>query len=229
MADISSSHRPRTKAGQAYQALRRAIVIGEVPADVPLEDGDLAQRYATGRTPVREALKRLALEEFVVWPPRRAPYVRDLSLHDLQRLYESRLVIETRAARLAAPRILDQQLEEVHQLAVQLREAAEAGEVYEAVELDHQLHLAVAQGADNRFLAEAVDHLNCGSLRLWFVAQERLGMERVPSLHDDIVDALRSRDPDRAEAAVRHHILLSHERQMRLQSLPASQQLIFTD
>lgn len=229
MSDISGVHRPSTKADSAYQALRRAIVVGDVPANVPLDDAELAARYATGRTPVREALKRLALEQFVVWPPRRTPYVRDLSLHDLQRLYESRLVIETRAARLAATRITGQQLDEVERLASQLREAAERRETYEAVELDHELHLAVTQGSDNRFLTEAVGHLNCGSLRLWYVAHERLGLEDVPADHDDITRALRGGDPDRAEKTVREHILLSHEKQMQLQSLPTNQQLLSTD
>lgn len=229
MPDISTVYRSSTKADSAYYALRRAIVVGEVEANVPLDDSELAALYETGRTPVREALKRLTLEQFVVWPPRRTPYVRDLSLHDLQRLYESRLVIETRAARLAATRITDRQLDEVDQLADRLRAAAERRDTYAAVELDHELHLAVTQGADNRFLAEAVGHLNCGSLRLWYVAHERLGLENVPADHDDITKALHGRDPDRAENTVRDHILLSHEKQMQLQSLSTNPRLISTD
>jgi GntR family transcriptional regulator, rspAB operon transcriptional repressor len=210
-----------TKADGAYDALRRAIVVGEIEADSPLDDAELAARYGVGRTPVREALKRLAMEEFIRWPPRRTPYVRDLSLHDVHRLYESRLLIEVPAARLAAERITEAQLAEVARISELLPEVAARGEVYESVELDHALHLAITRAADNRFLADAVRHLNCGSLRLWYLAHQHLGLADVPAEHSGIVEALRTRDPARAEAAVREHILLSHSNQMRVQSLPA--------
>lgn len=216
-------YQPRTptKADAAYRLLRRAIVVGEIPANRPLDDAELAARYGAGRTPVREALKRLALEQFLLWPPRGAPYVRDLTLHEVHRLYESRLLIEVPAARLAASRITDAALTEVAQIAEQLPDAAARGQVYESIELDHALHLAVTRGADNRFLGEAVGHLNCGSLRLWYLAHQHRGLAQVPAEHDGILDALRARDPDRAETAVREHILLSHSNQMRIQSLPA--------
>ena len=205
-----------TKADQAYRALRRAIVVGDIPANTPLDENDLVDRLGTGRTPVREALKRLAMEQFVLWPPRRTPYVRDMSTHDLQRLYESRLLLEEPAARLAATRITDRQLERVQRFCDRLADAADRGDVYESIEADHALHMAITEGSDNRFLTEAVDRLNCGSLRLWYVAHERLGLERVTADHQDIIDALRTRDPDRAASAVRQHIMISLNRQMKL-------------
>lgn len=205
-----------TKADQAYRALRRGIVVGEIPANTPLDENDLIDRLGTGRTPVREALKRLAMEQFVLWPARRTPYVRDMSTHDLHRLYESRLLLEEPAARLAATRITDRQLERVQRFCDRLADAANRGDVYESIEADHALHMAITEGSDNRFLTEAVDRLNCGSLRLWYVAHERLGLERVTADHQDIIDALRTRDPDRAASAVRQHIMISLNRQMKL-------------
>jgi DNA-binding GntR family transcriptional regulator len=221
MLDISTFERMPTKADDAYRRLRRDIVVGDIPASSALDDAELARRYGTGRTPLREALKRLAQEQFIVWPPRRTPYVRELSLHDLHRLYESRLLIEVPAARLAASRITDQQLAAVAQISDALCEAARKGRVYESIEHDHALHLAITRGADNRFLADAVGHLNCGSLRLWFVAHQQLGLAGVPADHEPIVEALRARDPERAEAAVREHILLSHRNQLDVKALPA--------
>jgi DNA-binding GntR family transcriptional regulator len=205
---------PTTKADHAYLLLRRAIVTGQIPANDPLDEVGLMRRLDAGRTPVREALKRLAQEQFIVWPPRRTPFVRETSTQDLHRLYESRMLMERPAARLAALRATKAQLDEVQRLGDKLRAATKAGDVYQSIEADHALHIAITRGSDNRFLTEAVDRLNCGSLRLWFVAQERLGLEQVPDQHQDILDALRSRDPDAAEAAVREHILLSLRRQL---------------
>ena len=96
---------PYTKADLAYRLLRRAIVVGEISGNEPLDEVALVGRFGTGRTPMREALKRLAQEQFIVWSPRRSPFVRDLSLQELLRLYESRMVMEVPAARLAATRV----------------------------------------------------------------------------------------------------------------------------
>lgn len=212
-----------TKSDHAYQALRRGIVVGEIPANSPLDEAELMVRFDTGRTPIREALKRLALEQFVVWPPRRTAYVREIGPYELNRLYESRLVLEEPVSRLAAERITDAGLAELDRICDELEQAAAAGQVYEAVEIDHALHLAIAHGSDNRFLAEAVGNLNCGSLRIWYVAHKVIGLEDVPEHHREIVDALRTRDPQRASAATRRHIFVSHERQLRLQSLSSSE------
>ncbi len=203
-----------TKADDAYFVLRRAIVVGTIAANEPLDEVRLADQFGAGRTPVREALKRLAQELFIVWPARRTPYVRDLSTQELHRLYETRLMMEVPAARLAASRATASQLDELERLGDQILNAAENGDVYASIEADHALHIAIARGADNRFLTEAVDRLNCGSLRLWYVAHERLGLERVADQHQEIIDALRRRDADAAEDAVRNHILVSLKRQL---------------
>jgi DNA-binding GntR family transcriptional regulator len=205
-----------TKADHAYLLLRRAIVVGEIQAGEPLDELELTERFTIGRTPVREALKRLALEQFIVWPSRSTPYVRQMSQHDVHRLYESRLLMEKPAARLAATRITATQLDEVHRIGNELQVAAEAGDVYASIEADHALHIAITRGSDNRFLSEAVDRLNCGSLRLWYVAHEQLGLEHVAGQHQTIIDALDTRDPEAAEAAVHDHIILSLRRQIEL-------------
>lgn len=205
-----------TKADYAYLQLRRAIVVGQVTADAALDEVTLGKEFDLGRTPIREALKRLAQDQFIVWPARRSPYVRDLSFHELQRLYESRMLMEKPAAGLAATRASQAQLEEIQRLGDELRVAAESGDVYESIEADHALHIAITRGADNRFLTEAVDRLNCGSLRLWYVAHKQLGLERVPEQHQEIIDALSRRDAEAAEDAAKRHIQVSLGRQLKL-------------
>lgn len=205
-----------TKADEAYLALRRAIVTGEVPAGEPLDEAELMGLTGAGRTPVRESLKRLAQDQFVLWPARRTPYVRPMSMEDVRNLYESRMLMEVPAAGMAATRATAAQLDKMQRCGEALCEAANRGDVYESIEADHALHIAITEGANNRFLTEAVDRLNCGSLRLWFVAHQRLGLEKVPEDHQDVIDALRSRDAEGAEQAVRDHIQKSFDRQLQL-------------
>jgi GntR family transcriptional regulator, rspAB operon transcriptional repressor len=212
---------PRTKTDAAYQALRRAIVTGEIGPNEPLDENVLQQRYQFGRTPLREALKRLAREQFVTWPVHSTPYVRGVSADELTNLYQTRIILEEPASRIAAAAITDAQLDRLDGISVQIEELIAEGEIYLAVESDHALHLAIAQSSGNRFLAEAVSNLNCGSLRLWYTAHERLQDQTQTPRHSHLIEALRSRDPERAAEETRRHILRSHQRQITLQAQSA--------
>jgi len=209
---------PRTKTDAAYQALRRAIVTGEIGPNEPLDESVLQQRYQFGRTPLREALKRFAREQFVTWPVHSTPYVRGVSADELTNLYQTRIILEEPASRIAAAAITDAQIDRLDEISVQIEELIAEGEIYLAVESDHALHLAIAQSSGNRFLAEAVSNLNCGSLRLWYTAHERLHDQTQTPRHSHLIEALRSRDPERAAEETRRHILRSHQRQIALRT-----------
>jgi DNA-binding GntR family transcriptional regulator len=209
---------PRTKTDAAYQALRQAIVTGEIGPNEPLDENVLQQRYQLGRTPLREALKRLAREQFVTWPVHSTPYVRGVSADELTNLYQTRIILEEPASRIAAAAITDAQLDHLDEISVQIEELIADGQIYLAVESDHALHLAIAQSSGNRFLAEAVSNLNCGSLRLWYTTHERLHDQTQTPRHSQLIEALRSRDPERAAEETRRHILRSHQRQLTLQA-----------
>jgi GntR family transcriptional regulator, rspAB operon transcriptional repressor len=208
-----------TKTDQAYAALRRAIVVGDLPEDLPLEDAVLGERFGFGRTPLREAIKRLSDEQFINYPPHRTPYVRGIRVMELARLYEARHLLEEPVARQAAQRASATQITELEQICVQIDAAIERDDVYESVELDHYFHLSVARATDNRFLSEAVDRLNCGSLRLWYLAHSRLGMEHVNDDHRDLHAAIKNRDADRAVHVMARHINTSYQRQIEQQQL----------
>lgn len=208
-----------TKTEQAYAMLRRAIVEGELPEDMPLEDTDLIERYGFGRTPLREAIKRLADEQFIIYPPHRTPYVRGIRVAELARLYEARHLLEEPVARLAVQRATHKQVAELDYLCDQIQEAVERSDVYQSVELDHQFHLAVARATDNRFLSEAVNRLNCGSLRLWYLAHDRLGMRNVNDDHRALQTAIVNRNGDEAVRVISQHIETSYRRQIEHQQL----------
>lgn len=209
----------RTKTEQAYLTLRRAIVTGDLEEDLPLDDAMLLARYGLGRTPAREALKRLADEHFIIYPPHRTPYVRGIKVRELARLYEARHLLEEPVARLAAQRATPQQLDELERICDRIDDQIEAGDPYEAIEYDHQFHLEIAKSTENRFLAEAVDRLNCGSLRIWYLAHSRLGMADTNEQHRAIQAALKERDSEKAARLVKRHIDISYGRQMELQTL----------
>jgi len=208
-----------TKTEKAYQSLRKAIVTGQILPNGPLHEHDLMKRFGHGRTPIREALKRLTLERFVVWPARSTPYVKGVSPQDLQRLYEARLTLEGPIARMAARRITEPELKELDRLCVELEQAIAAGEIYKATEIDYAIHIAIAQGSDNIVLAEAVGHLIRGCLHLWYNAGKHFGVEATPLTHLSIVESLRARDAEACVEKVNEHIFNSYRRQLKLMEL----------
>lgn len=202
-----------TKVEAAYRDLRRGIVTGAIAADRPYEEAELVEFAKSGRTPVREALKRLVEDRFLVWPTRGMLHLQSPTVEGLQRLYEARVLMEPAAARLAASRFTPAQMATIEACGVRLREAMARDDAYEGIEADYALHTAISAASNNPFLTEALRRLNCGSLRIWYVAQLNLGMR---DSHQSLIEAVRSCDPDRAEKAVRDHILASFERQREL-------------
>lgn len=206
-------NRQLTKSQRAYAALRRAIVTHALPSGLPLDEVLLQERFPCGRTPLREALKQLSYEGLLIWPPRQAPAIRDIGLHEMRYLYETRQMIEPELASLAAQRASNHHKAAMSKIMERLVEASRAGFVYESVELDYALHAAIAQASHNRFLAEANDNLNLQSLRLWFRAQRALGVESIHHSHSDLVESICGGDVETARSLAQSHIDASWERQ----------------
>lgn len=205
-----------TKSQRAYAALRHAIVTHALPAGTPLDELTLLDRFPFGRTPLREALKQLSFEGLLFWPPRQAPVIRDIGFHEMRHLYETRHLLEPEIATLAAQRATAQDIDRIQLICDQLVEASHTGDVYESVELDYALHAAFARATQNRLLAEASDNLNLQSLRLWFRAQQGLGISTIHTSHIELVEAVRRGDADRARALAVEHIESSRRRQQLL-------------
>lgn len=206
-----------TKSERAYAAVRRAIVTHALPAGVPLDESMLLEHFAIGRTPLREALKRLSYEGLLNWPPHQAPLIRDVGLFEMQQLYETRRLLDYKIAILAAERATDAHIEQMDMCREKLVEASRTGFVYESVELDYGLHAIIAQATQNHFLAEASNSLNLQSLRLWFRAQFELGVETIHESHTDLVSAISRHDAEAALQLAIAHVDSSLERQNMLQ------------
>jgi DNA-binding GntR family transcriptional regulator len=213
-----------TKSERAYLTIRRAVVTGEVAEGTHIDEFDLVERLGLGRTPVREALKRLAIENYIVWPSHGKPFVRVLGISDLHSIFEARLLLEVPASRLAAERGRAADFEKLDGILAAMADAVATGDAYRSVELDYEFHSAVAAASQNRFLAELVASQNSHVLRLWYRARERAGLAGTVEPHALIVGALREKDSSRAETLAREHAHRSYERQLAhydLRELPA--------
>lgn len=191
----------------AYRLIKEKIISLALPPAAFIDESELAQELGIGLTPVRQALRRLAMENLVVILPRRGTLVADLNLSDLQKIYEIRVELEVLACRLAAERATTEQIEQLARLmqdALLLRTEADNRQLLIA---DHQLHMLIAQAAHNEFLEETLEGLYGHVLRLWNVSIHRVkGLREAIDEHLLIFDAIRTRDSERAGHLMQQHI-----------------------
>jgi DNA-binding GntR family transcriptional regulator len=200
-----------TAAERAYELLKEKIVTTRMKPGAMIEEAALVNDLGLGRTPVREALKRLEAERLVVVLPRRGMYVSDVTLAELRELEEVRVPLEILSARLAVRRITPSQLEELERLLAELADQHEVGEHAgeRSLEMDRRLHELVWRAGGNSLLEAECARLFNLSLRMWYMLVDRL---EPSDLHEEvfgeILAAATEKDEQRAEDAIRNHILL---------------------
>jgi DNA-binding GntR family transcriptional regulator len=189
-------------ADQAYHAIRGLIVSLELAPGAVIDERQLVERLAIGRTPVREALRRLAQERLVEVYPRRGMFVSGVDVRELARLSEVREVLEPEAARLAAERATDANRRELGALLVELDTAG--GEL---MALDERIHRAVYRAAHNDLLEATLEQYYVLALRIWSMALDRAhDLEEAVEEHRALLEAIRSGDAERAADTMRAHV-----------------------
>ncbi len=191
---------------KAYHLIRHKIITLELSPLSAIDEHVLMEDLQLGRTPIREALQRLVAEDLVSAAPRRGMFVADISLTDLQKIFELRMILEGFCACLAAQRATEDQLAEMEAVIQELGKVPdEDGRAMMAI--DEQFHELLYQAADNEFLADTLRRLHALSCRIWHLFLNRLGNVReTMEQHIKITKALQARDGARAEKLLQQHI-----------------------
>jgi DNA-binding GntR family transcriptional regulator len=195
-------------AERAYLDLRDRIVTLRLPPGAALREDELMQELGTGRTPLREAVKRLALENLVEVKPRRGTFVTAIDVADIVHITEVRAELEGAAAQMAAVRMDDDDREKAETLLSEI-EALDPSLGGDALlRIDEQVHRLAWDATRNPYLLRTLEGYWALSLRLWYLV-----LDRVPGLggavHDQrrLLEALLARDGERARALLRDHVL----------------------
>jgi DNA-binding GntR family transcriptional regulator len=196
----------RSLSDQAYYRIRELIVSLELPPGSPVDERALMARLEIGRTPVREALRQLARENLVEVHSRRGMFVSSVEVGDLAALSEVRATLEAAAAALAAERRTAADLAANEQLLAEL-EGAERHDQRALIDLDQRLHRHVYRCAHNDFLEETLDGYYVLTLRIWFLALDRVvRLDDAVHEHRELLVAIRDGDAAAAADAMRRHI-----------------------
>jgi DNA-binding GntR family transcriptional regulator len=206
---MSAATGARSGAGQlladrAYVELRDQIVTLAIPPGAPLHEESLGRELGLGRTPIREAVKRLALENLVAVYPRRGTFVCEINITDLAHISDVRVQLEGHAAYRAAQRLTAPQREELEALLGRLNRDGDAEAL---MRLDADVHRFVYRCAGNPYLRETLERYLNLSLRIWYLVLSRLPHlpERVHE-HGELLQAVRDGDADGARAIAAEHV-----------------------
>lgn len=190
-------------ADKAYHAIRELIVSLELAPGAVIDERALIERLEIGRTPVREALRRLAQERLVEVYPRRGMFVTGVDVRELARLSEVRAVLEPEAARLAAERATDADRAELEALLEEL----ETDGPHALIDLDERIHRAVYRAAHNDLLEATLEQYYALALRIWAMALDRADeLKDAVQEHRALLEAIRDGEAERAAETMRSHV-----------------------
>ncbi len=199
--------RPPSAAAVIHSRIRGEIVsLARKPGE-PLSEKEITEVYGVSRTPVREAILRLANEGLVDIFPQSGTFVARIPQRALPEAIVIRMALEEKAARLAAERATRSQVMGLQAIVEQLREAAAAGNREGFHQADEHFHAAIAEMAGYPGIWSLVQQVKVQVDRYRRLTLPQEGrMLRVIEEHQAIVDAIAARDPDRAAAFVSAHL-----------------------
>ena len=201
---------PRTAQQLAYEAVRRAILRGQLAPGTRLTQSDIAAKLSVSTTPVREALRRLASEDLVRIDAHRGAIVRGVDKDELREIYEIRLLLEPLAIRKATVRITEEELDEAERLWMVMNDPGDLGDWAEA---NRAFHAVFAEAAASPTLIRITGALRDSAANYvhWLCVADPGLPVRANQEHRQLLDACRARDADRAAKVEEEHLASTFE------------------
>lgn len=204
-----------------YRHLLDEIRAGRLLPGARLRETEIAQRLGLSRTPVREGIRLLEADNMVTHLPRLGATIRQLDHAEVMELYEMRSVLEGTAARLAAQHASELELHELEALNAEF--ATTSGNPERGSEINRRFHAILKAAARNRFLTRSLNGLQNTLLILGTSNLVEAGrVVEAAAEHGEILAAMRARQPEVAEAAMRRHLLNSQRLRLRRSHPPGS-------
>lgn len=205
----------------AYASVREQILLGVLRPGAEFSELELAERLAMSKTPVREALGRMAAEGLIEAFPRRGYRVTPVTVKDINDLFAIRAMAEGTAAAMAALNLSSGDLDHLEGLANARYEPSEGPTIHTFVRTNSEFHMAIARGSANSRLIAMVSSLLDECARLFYLGARSRDVN--PETNDDhrhIVGVLRLRDSELARTSMVEHS--EHTRQGVLKALISS-------
>ena len=189
------------------ETLRDAIRKGILEPGERLMEVQLAEELGISRTPVREAIRKLEQEGYVIMMPRRGTYVSDISTNDVKEIFEIRSALESLATGLAARRIEPDELETLQNLLMEIEGYIAKNDMEKIVETDIKFHGLLYQVSRNERLVNIINNLKEQLARFRTLSMSYPGrLQETLEEHSEMVEAIANGDVSAAREAAEHHM-----------------------
>jgi DNA-binding GntR family transcriptional regulator len=204
---VTDALSPATDSSRVVGAIRDAILRGDFVPGQRLVEADLSEQFSAPRAAVRSAILELARDRLVERIAHRGARVRVVPFDEAVEIYEVRMAVEALCGAKAAERVTDQEIIELREIGTRMQAAVAAGDVYGYTQLNPLLHELIRKLSRQATAADVLEKLRAQSVRHQFRLATQPGRPSV-SLpeHLAIIEAICSRDPEAADAAVRAHL-----------------------
>lgn len=191
---------------QIKEHIVEAILDGELQPGDRIVESALARRFGVSQAPVREAVRDLVLLGFLEAEPYKGTSVRSFSPEELYEVYAVRAALESLSARMAAARLSETDVQSLREILDNMIEAARRQDTKQMVRLDNTFHETIMQISGNKTLYQLWQTLQFGH---WTIVTTRISsydLEYLARRHEELLDALSTREPEKAAQAMQRHI-----------------------
>lgn len=221
----------------AYRKINEFIVSLQLSPGSQVDERSLETKLKIGRTPIREALFRLAAEGLVEVVPKRGFFIKQVTLEDVRALFEAMILLERNCAFLVAVRAGQPDINELERFQDLLQDAMDREDYLQVTLLNSCFHRVFYDSTENRFLASSLHHVQNQAQRLAYLSYSRRmapndlqsHFRRVTEDHRELIRLVRERNQKDLVAMITDHIRYFHSRVIRYLSPPAEDLLMLLD
>ena len=191
---------------QIRDIIAESILSGELMPGDRVTEKNMAQKLGVSQAPVRDAIRDLVLMGFLKSEPFKGATVRSFTQEDLNEVYLVRASLESLGARLAAPLITDEDIQKLEKILKDMVAAAKKGDVLGSSRLNTEFHGSILEISGNRLLLKLMNTLHFGYWTIVTTRRPEFKLEYIAERHKEILDALKTRNANKAMRAMQKHI-----------------------
>jgi DNA-binding GntR family transcriptional regulator len=207
-AENTGGHRRGSGVGHVYETLRNDIIELELPPGSPIDEVQLAQRFSLSRTPIREALVRLAAEGLITTLPNRATIVANIDFLSLPQFFDALTLMYRVTTRLAAAHHREDDIQRIRALQDVFTQAVEARDALAMIAANRDFHIEIARAGRNRYYADLFTQLldeGRRILRLYYSSFHDVLPREYVTEHEEMIAAIVARDVELADRLASAH------------------------
>jgi DNA-binding GntR family transcriptional regulator len=196
-----------TESSRIYKELKLDVVTCTLEPGLSISEQEMCQRYKASRTPVREACRRLCSESLMQMTPFRGYSIPSLTIEEYRNLNELQAVVEPAVAALAAERATDAQIKEIESWASYEYYPGQKNSYYTFLEWNRSFHISIAAASRNHAFLDVVQNEQTRLMRYYYqvIVMDSYGHQLIEE-HQNLVRAIKARNPDLARARAIDHL-----------------------